>query len=120
MREAFGRLSTGQTPAADHRDFDHLSHALGVSCVRAVQIAGESKEANTMLPPLQAGNQVLRGVLARRRKWGKWEFLAQEVAALDWAIEIYETIVLASSPAQMTNAMDLRDRAFRGAMQEAL
>jgi hypothetical protein len=120
VRGAFDSLKAGTTPPDTEKDFDLVSHGLGVACIRAGQIAGTAPEDNLMLPPLIAGNVALRAVLARRRKWGKWELISADVYALDWAIEIYETIVRASSPAQMSDAVDLRREALKGQFLEAL
>jgi 1,2-phenylacetyl-CoA epoxidase PaaB subunit len=105
-REAFARLKAGATPHQDQDDFDRLVHALSVSCVRAGEIAGPAPESNELLPPLIAGNKALRAVLTRRQRFGKWQMLVAEIEAVDWAVEIYETILQASSPAQMTVAME--------------
>ena len=120
VTQAFESLKCGVVWAGDEEPFDLLAHALGVSCIRAAQIAGESVETNEMLPPLIAGNKALRSLLARRRKWGKWELLPAEVEALDWAVEIYQTILHASSPAQMTTAVTLRLQALKGQMLETV
>ena len=56
----------------------------------------------------------MRKVMTRRKRFGKWEMLPAEIEAVDWALEIYETILLASSPAQMTLAADLRMQAIAG------
>jgi len=117
---AFAKLRAGTVAASDEEPFDLLAHAFGVSYIRAAQIAGESVGTNEMLPPLIAGNKALRSLLARRRKWGKWELLPTEVDALDWAVEIYQTILHASSPAQMAAAVTLRLQALKGQMLEVL
>lgn len=117
---AFASIKTGQTAANNEEPFDLIAHALGVSCMRAGQIAGTEPEQNIMLPPLIAANATLRKVLDRRRKWGKWEMLPAEVEAVDYALEIYETIVRASSPAQMASAVDLRLQALKGRTLETL
>lgn len=119
VRDAFDSLKTGSPPDTE-RDFDLISHALGVSIIRAGQIAGEVIEDNLMLPPLIDANKAMRAVLARRRKWGKWELLAAEAETLDYALEIYEVIVRASSPAQMSEAVDLRREALKGRFIESL
>lgn len=105
-RAAFSRLKAGTTPRQDQEDFDRLVHALSVSCVRAGEIAGPAPQDNELLPPLIGGNKALRAVLTRRQRFGKWQMLAAETEAVDWAVEIYETILQASSPAQMTAAME--------------
>lgn len=120
VMDAFACMRWGRTPANDERDFDLIAHALGVACVRAGQIAGVEPSDNIMLPPLIAGNAAMRAVLARRKKWLKWEMLAGEIEAVDYALEIYETIVRASSPAQMSEAVDLRLKALKGQTLETL
>ena len=120
VKNAFQSLKAGAVPAEEDEPFDIMAHALGVSCIRACQIAGPVPESNAMLPPLFAANHALRRIMARRRKWGKWEMLDKDAAELDWAVEIYETILRASSPAQMTEASDLRMKAFAGKELETL
>lgn len=117
---ALEKMATGATPPGNEEHFDLLAHALGVSCIRASQIAGPDVDSNPMLPPLVEGNNTLRGVLARRRKWGKWQVLPVEVGVLRYAVEVYETILQASSPAQMAEAVDLRMKALRGQTLETL
>ena len=101
---AFTSLKNGTTPRQDQDDFDRLAHAFGVACIRAGEIAGESAENNPLLPPLIEGNKALRKILTRRQKFNKWEMLASEADSVASAIGIYETILRASSPAQMTAA----------------
>jgi len=120
VRGAFESLKAGTTPPDSERDFDLVSHGLGVACIRAGQILGPDPEDNLMLPPLIAGNNALRAALSRRRKWGKWELIAAEVEILDWALEIYETIIRASSPKQMDVAVELRKVALKGQFFETL
>lgn len=112
VKKAFEVLKAGEVQPKDNDPIDVLSHALGVACLRAGRIAGADPEANEMLPPLIAGNTAIRRVIARRKKWGKWQLLDVDVWALDYAIEIYETILMASSPAQMTEAADARMALF--------
>jgi hypothetical protein len=120
VKFAMEALTTGATPPENEEHFDRMAHALGVSCIRAGQIAGEDVDKNPMLPPLVDGNNALRQVLNRRRKWGKWQVLPAEADTLKYAVEIYETILLASTPAQMVEAVDLRMRALKGQTLEAL
>ena len=114
VKSAFESLQAGQTPPENEEPFDLIAHALGVSCIRAGQIAGTEPESNVMLPPLIAANAAMRKMMTRRHRFGKWEMLPAEVQAVDWALEIYETILLASSPAQMTLSADMRMQAIAG------
>lgn len=114
VKAAFKTFKDGGVWAGDEDNFDLIAHALGVSCIRAGQIAGTNPADNIMMPPLIAGNVAMRKVMTRRKRFGKWEMLPAEVEAVDWALEIYETILLASSPAQMTLAADMRMQAIKG------
>lgn len=120
VKTALVALTTGATPPANEEHFDLMAHAVGVSIMRAGQIGGDDPQSNELLPPLIEGNAVLRQVLARRRKWKKWEVLPAEAAALAYAAEVYETILMASSPAQMAQAVDMRMRAMQGRVQEGI
>lgn len=113
VKAAFEALKLGDGKNGTTLNIDVLSHALGVSCLRAGRIAGTDPEANEMLPPLIAANMAIRRVIARRKKWGKWQLLDVDVWALDYAIEVYEAILMASSPAQMTEAADARMALFK-------
>ena len=114
VKAAFEAFKAGIVEPHSEEPFDLIVYALGVSCVRASQIAGTEASENIMLPPLITANGVMRKVMTRRKRFGKWEMLPSEMEALDWALEIYETILLASSPAQMTLAVDLRMKAIAG------
>lgn len=120
VKTALVTLTSGATPPGNEEHYDLLAHALGVSCMRAGQIGGPEVDSNAMLPPLVAGNDALRQVLARRRRWGKWQVLPAEAEVLGYAVEIYETILLASSPQQMVDAVDMRLRALRGQTLETV
>lgn len=120
VKTALVALTTGATPPGNEEHFDLLAHALGVSCIRAGQIGGPEVDSNPMLPPLVEGNTTLRQVLARRRRWGKWQVLPAEAEVLSYAVEIYETILVNSSPQQMVQAVDLRMKALKGQTMETL
>lgn len=120
VKTALVAMTTGATPPGNEEHFDLLAHALGVSCIRAGQIGGPEVDRNPMLPPLVEGNNALRQVLNRRRRWGKWQVLPAEVDTLSEAIDLYETILLASSPQQMAIAVDLRMQVLKGQTMETL
>lgn len=120
VRTALQVMSTGATPAGNEEHFDLLAHALGVSCIRAGQIAGPEVEGNPMLPPLVKGNHALRSTLNRRRHTGRWKMRIDEADALREAVDIYETILMASSPQQMAEAVELRMKALKGKTLETL
>ena len=118
VKAGFESLKRGDVQVEDDEPFDLIVHALGVSCIRAGQIAGTKPESNAMLPPLIAGNAAMRQVMTRRRRFGKWQILPTEIEAVDWALEIYETILMSGSPAEMTLAAELRIKSFAGRPME--
>lgn len=120
VKTALVALTTGATQPRNEEHFDLMAHALGVSCIRAGQIGGPEVDSNPMLPPLVDGNNALRQVLNRRRTWGKWQVLPAEAETLRYAVDLYETILLASSPQQMATAVDLRMQALKGQTMETL
>ena len=118
VKAAFNAFKMGVVEPHSEEPLDLIVYALGVSCIRAGQIAGTVPSDNPMLPPLIAANAVMRKVMTRRKRFGKWEMLPAEIETLDWALEIYETILLASSPAQMAISADMRMQAIKGRTQE--
>ncbi len=120
VREAFTAIKQRQTPPANTHDFDLLTHAMAVSVIRAIQIAGADLSSNPMLQLIVPANAALRRLLARRRANGVWGFdgpALEEVAA---ALDVYDTIITAGSPAQMIMADDLRVARANGCVTETL
>lgn len=117
---AFEAIKTRATPPEDERDFETLSHALGISCIRAGQIAGDDMATNTLLPIFILGNAALRRLMNRRRESGVWCFDGPALVDLPLALEQYAEIVRASSPAQMVNAADMRMLHITGAVRESM
>jgi hypothetical protein len=117
---AFESIKTRKAPPDDERDFETLSHALGISCIRAGQIAGDDMATNTLLPIFILGNAALRRLMHRRRESGVWCFDGPALVDLPLALEQYAEIVRASSPAQMVNAADMRMLHKTGAVRESM
>lgn len=113
VRQAFLAISSGRAADTGEDDCDHIAHALGVACIRAGKIAGLDPEQNALLPPLIAATQAMRACIERYRKWHKWELLKSEADSVLYGIEVYEQILQASSPAQMTEATEQRIKAIR-------
>lgn len=106
-RQAFEAIKQGAA-AQDGHDFDILCHALGVAWLRAVEIAGEDAFTNTMLPIIQAANAAMERARSRFHKLGRWGFDGPALDEVDAGVELYETILQASSPLQMTAASTQR------------
>lgn len=104
VRDAFVSIKSGQSPADDTRSFDILAHALGVTTLRAIDIAGQDEFENPMLPITRLGNDALERCRVRYLSLGRWGFDGPAIDQIDAAIELYETILQASSPAQMEEA----------------
>lgn len=103
---AFVRLTDGTSDSTD--DFDYLAHAVGVSQVRAIAIAGDDAERNPLLPILDDASKALARVRARYLKWGKWQVDGPGVDQIKQGLEVYESILMASSPRQMADAVEAR------------
>jgi len=101
VRDAFVNIKSGKANAHDSREFDLLAHAMGITYLRACDIAGTDEFENPMLPIWRAGNEAMRRCADRYNKIGRWGFDGPALDELDAAIELYETILQNSSPAQM-------------------
>jgi len=106
VADAYHALKANQTPPNDARDFNLLAHALGISEMRAEADGGRA--ALDLLPTIAAGNAALGKIRTRREKWGKWEMLPAESEVIFDALAGYENILVGSSPAQMSLAIDRR------------
>lgn len=107
VHEAFESIKTRQTPADNTLHFDLLTHAMAVATIRAIQIAGADIHTNAMLQILVPANAALRRVLERRRTTGVWGFDGPALAEVAAAVEVYDTILQSSTPAEMLAARDL-------------
>jgi len=107
VREAYVAMKNNACIDPAH-DFDVLAHAIGVAWIRAVQIAGEDEFTNTMLPILKAANDALGRSKERFHRIGRMGFDGPAIDQVEAGIEVYEAILQASSPAQMTAATEQR------------
>jgi hypothetical protein len=115
VREAYIAIKNGACADPEH-DFDVLAHAIGVTWIRAVQIAGEDEYTNTMLPILKAANEALGRSLERYKRIARMGFDGPAIDQVEAGIEVYEAVVQASSPAQMSAAAEQRSM-LTGVMQ---
>lgn len=106
VRGALNSLLDHQVLADDVLPHDLLAHAIGITVIRSLQIAGSDENPTT--PITKAASDALRSVRARWERMGKWGVNATERQALIDAVDAYEAILLASSPAQMQKAHELR------------
>lgn len=104
VRGALNSLLDHQVPDDDTVTHDVLAHAIGITVIRSIEIA-KSEESPTA-PITKAATDALRSVSARWERLGKWGVSGTERQALIDAVDAYETILLASSPAQMHKAYE--------------
>lgn len=106
VRDAFASMRDGLSKPESSYDFEFLAHFVGVSIIRTFEIAGAGD--TRWMPTLKLAEKALTRCRERRQTWGKWELEPQAVQELEHALEIYETILNSSSPAQMEAARQMR------------
>ena len=102
VRAAFDRLRAGQVPPDDPEPHDILAHVLGVAWLRALDIAGPDAAHNPMVPIIQGGLDALRRAGERHARLHAWGLDGPAIAQLADALDVYDEILMHSSPAQMT------------------
>lgn len=120
VREAFDSIKRRQTPPANTLHFDLLTHAMAVSTIRAIQIAGDAPESNQALQVIIPANAALRRLLNRRRTTGVWGLDGPAIEEIAAAVDAYEVIVTSSTPAEMLAATDLHLVSKHGGVVETL
>lgn len=115
LRLALQRLSDMATPADDIQDHDELMHAMAVALVRSHEIAGSD---NPCKEPLMEGVQALQRASERRGRTGRWGLDGPGIQALREAVDIYEEILMESSPKQMQKAYEKHLKMLLKAMQQ--
>jgi hypothetical protein len=73
-----------------------------------------------MLQAIVPANAALRRLLNRRRTTGVWGFDGPALLEVAAAIEVYDTVMLSGSPAQMLAATDLYAARELGCVTETL
>jgi hypothetical protein len=111
VRKALQSLLDCVAPADTENAHDVLAHALGVTVIRALQIQPID---NPMIPVLKAGTDAVKRAIERFEKTGAWGLDGPGRGELVDAVEVYATVLNASSPAQMTKATDERMKILRG------
>lgn len=97
-RAAFDRLRDGQ---GDEEDFDRVSMMLNIGLVRSENIGGGELLVQTM----QKAQEAMARMKARYLRGLRFGFDAGGLASVPAALDAYETIMDASSPAQMKQAI---------------
>lgn len=110
VRMAAQGLIDGNRPPSPEHDFNMLAHALGVTAIRLNQI--DPSNDNPALPGLVAGTAAVARAIERYNKSQAWGVDGLGRADLPDAIEIYASVLRASSPAQMEAATKIRMQAL--------
>lgn len=105
IRGALDRLKEGQVKPDDCEPFDLLAHAVGVALVRTHHTGGDRSAAYEVLGLAKIALESIKARWQRIKQFGANRI---EQIALDDAIDLYETILLNSSPAQMSQATEER------------
>lgn len=113
VRDALAALLEHAKPLDPERTFDILSHAIGVSMIRALQVMPDEGR-NPALPILKGGSAALVRSIERYQDASAWGMDGPGRQQLTDAIEVYAEILRASSPAQMAKATDERLRILAG------
>lgn len=110
VRAALDRFMQGHAAPDDTDTFDTLANAIGVAFVRTHETGGDRSAA---LEVLGLAKIALTAVKERWQRIHRWGATRIEQEALADAVELYETILLNSSPAQMTAAAEARMRILK-------
>lgn len=109
-------LERGLVPAGDEETHDYLCHVVGIAQIRVCDIGMANKagggiaSANELLLTLNAAAQGLMRARERHAKTGRWGLDGPEIEPLRGALDIYETVLNASSAQQMEEAQGVRLR----------
>ena len=107
-RMAYQRMKDGLLDWKDTDEFDMLAHVVGVAKLRAFEIGGRDEKTNYLLEPLYLAEDALHRVRARWESSKRWGFDGPGLQAIPDALDIYDAIVMQSSPQQMANATEQR------------
>lgn len=108
VRSAYVAIKDGEADPLDSLERDRLAHAIGVTKLRAMEIAGEDPFTNHMLPIIHDAEQAVIRMDERYFKVKRWGFDGPALEAMAAMVELYETVLQASSPAQMAAAAEAR------------
>jgi hypothetical protein len=106
VRAAVDDMLNHRVDPESRETFNLISHAIDVAHIRFMQI--QPDEDNPAHAPLLAAKAALHSIAERRRRTGKWGLAGPDRAVLAEGIDLYETVLLSSSPEQMHKAAMFR------------
>lgn len=101
-REALVQLLDHTVDADNPKPYDCLACTIDVTWMRALQI-DRNPDTNPMHADLVAARTVLHSVRTRWERLHKWGLAGPERDTLKTAVDHYESILLASSPQQLSD-----------------
>ena len=110
IRAAYDVIKTATVAPDDMEPHDLLAHAVGVAWLRAIDIAGHDTGKNPMLPILKLGADAIQRLGESRRRTGAWGFDGPAIQQVADALDVYEEILMKSSPLQMASASKKREQ----------
>ena len=110
VRAAFDVIKTATVAPDDMEPHDLLAHAVGIAWLRAIEIAGHEPGKNPMLPILKLGTNAVQRLGERRRRTGAWGLDGPAIQQVADALDVYDEILMNSSPLQMANASKKREQ----------
>lgn len=106
VHDALKQLHDHTAEPDDHTAFNTLAQAVDVAAIRTLQI--DPTDAAGHMPDLDRAKAAMETVRARYIKLHRWGMTMPEREALTAAVDLYEAILMSSSPAQMMKAEDIR------------
>ena len=106
VRSAYNRIDNRLSSSDKQQDYELLAHAVVISQIRTFDSEGEGRKA--VMEVLNEAVVALEGVANTWRATKQWEMTAEQALVLADAVNIYEQIVLSSTPYEMEKAQTSR------------
>lgn len=107
VRLALQCLIDRSVPGSDIRNHDTLAHAIGEAEVRYLEIGGRD---NPAMPILIKAGKALNRARDRWERLGVWGLDGPAIQELKDGVDLYEQVLLMSTPQQMHDAAMIRRR----------
>lgn len=106
VRYAYTRIDNRISPADRQEDYELLAHAVVISQIRTYDSVGDG--AKEVMDILNEAVGALEGVADTWRATKQWAMTGQQALAILDAVDIYEQIVMSSTPHEMEKAQTSR------------